>query len=109
MRAGNQASLQRDSNQLFAPLSIDITLRAGLPKTRTLGGTSAVTTAIEAITLLFPIVTPGNTVALAPIQTLSPIVTGRTSRSNAGLPAFRASGSSGWPGESNMCTPPAIR
>ncbi len=49
---------------------------AGFPPTTTLLGTSFVTTAPDAITALSPIVTPGLIIALPPIHTLSPIVTG---------------------------------
>ena len=49
---------------------------AGTPATRVLSGISFVTTAPEAITTLFPIVTPGVIVTLPPIQTSSPIFTG---------------------------------
>ena len=49
---------------------------AGFPPTTAQSGTSFVTTAPEATTALFPIVIPGLMMALPPIQTLSPIVTG---------------------------------
>ena len=42
----------------------------------TLSGTSLVTTEPEAMTTLFPTVTPGLITTRPPIQTLSPIVTG---------------------------------
>ena len=46
---------------------------AGTPATTTFAGTFFVTTAAAAITALSPIVTPGSTVAFAPIQTFLPI------------------------------------
>src|SRR5262249_8492424 len=60
------------------------TLRAGLPATTVFGGTSLVTTEPAETTLPSPIVTPGKTMARLPIQTLSPIRTGRTSSSPGG-------------------------
>jgi len=48
----------------------------GIPATTMFAGTSFVTTAPTATTELFPMVTPGSMVALDPIYTFSPIVTG---------------------------------
>ena len=50
---------------------------AGLPTAMQYAGTSFVTTAFAAITAPSPIVTPGNIVALSPIQTLSPTLGSR--------------------------------
>ena len=55
---------------------IFLMILAGFPPTTTLSGTSFVTTAPDAMTALSPIVTPGLIIALPPIHTLSPIVTG---------------------------------
>ena len=49
---------------------------AGTPATRVAGGTSRVTTAPAATTESAPIVTPGRTVAEAPIHALASIVIG---------------------------------
>ena len=49
---------------------------AGFPPTTTIGGTSFTTTLFAETTEPLPIVTPGKTIELAPIQTLSAIVTG---------------------------------
>ena len=49
----------------------------GIPATTMFAGTSFVTTAPTATTELFPMVTPGSMVALDPIYTFSPIVTGK--------------------------------
>lgn len=67
-------------------------MRAGFPPTTTLSGTSRMTTAPDATTTLFPIVTPGLITAWPPIQTLLPIVTGRANS----RPELRACGSIGW-------------
>src|SRR5579871_540290 len=58
--------------------------RAGTPPTMVSGATSRVTTAPAAITAPRPIVTPGMTIAPAPIHTWSWIVTGRVSTGNCG-------------------------
>ena len=63
---------------------------AGTPPTTMLGGTSFVTTAPAASMTPSPMVTPGVTVALAPIHTLFPMTMG------AGMVSFRRSGSSLW-------------
>src|SRR5436853_447163 len=83
--------------------------RAGLPATTEYGGTSDVTTAPAATMLPSPTVTPGNTITRPPSQTLSLITIGFTSASDGALPAARAEGSDGCPGESNNQTPCAIR
>src|SRR5262245_42386839 len=58
--------------------------RAGLPATIVNGGTSLRTTAPADTTLPSPTVTPGKIMHRAPSQTLSPIVTGRTSSAGGG-------------------------
>ena len=72
------------------PPSFFITL-AGFPATNTLSGNDFVTTAAAAITVLFPILTPGRIVTPPPIHTLSPITT------DLGIPIcfFRDSTSNG--------------
>lgn len=74
----------------FIP-SIYLMIFAGFPPITTQSGTSFVTTAPEATTALFPIVIPGLMMALPPIQTLSPIVTGFP----YSTPELRSNGSSG--------------
>ena len=49
---------------------------AGLPATTENGGTSLETTVFAAMTAPSPMVTPGRIVALSPIHTLLPIITG---------------------------------
>src|SRR5699024_2521860 len=57
--------------------SIFLVAFAGTPATTVFSGTSFVTTAPAATTALSQIVTPGNIVALDPIHTLSPLLTGK--------------------------------
>ena len=61
---------------MYRYLIIRITL-AGTPATMAFAGTSLVTTAPAAIMALSPTVTPGTTVAWAPIQTFFPRTMGR--------------------------------
>lgn len=53
-------------------LESDLTIRAGIPATTVLSGTSFETTAPEATTEFSPIVTPGKIVAAAPIHAIGP-------------------------------------
>src|SRR5690625_1163749 len=64
------------SKFLLLYISICLINLAGLPPTTTLSCTSLVTTAPDAITTLFPTVTPGFMMALPPIHTLFPNVIG---------------------------------
>src|SRR5262249_44629506 len=83
--------------------------RAGLPATIVDGAPAATPTDPADTMLPRPIVTPGKTMHRRPIQTLSSIVTGRTSSASGGAPSARVFGSAGWPLESNMITSAAIR
>ncbi len=65
---------------------------AGQPAASTLSGISFTTTEPEAITTLFPMVTPGFTTVLPPRHTLSPIFTGLADS----IPDVHSAASSGW-------------
>lgn len=69
-------------NSRYFSLSFSVSFRIilqGFPAARTFDGMSFVTTLPAPITVLSPIVTPGITVTLAPIQTLFPTVISRGS------------------------------
>ena len=82
--------------------------RAGTPIASAPSGTSELTTLPAATTAPRPIVTPFCTRAPVPIQTWSPIVTGRMSSARSGSWRRRRSRSAGCPSESAMEAPLAM-
>ncbi len=104
MRALPGGAAQRRRSGASEPMR-----RAGLPAISDQGGTSESTTARDEITLPRPIRTPACTMANAPIQTSSSITIGLMASRGGGSPRRRASASSGCPGESRNCEPPAMR
>ena len=73
---------------------------AGTPAATAFAGTSFVTTAPAAITALSPIMTPGSTVAFAPIQTFFPIRIGagnKSCRSSGAILWLRVASTTLWP------------
>ena len=68
------------------------TTRQGLPTATTFSGISFVTTLPAPMTLLLPMLTPGKTQTLPPIQTLLPTAIGRA----VSIPRLRSAAASGW-------------